>query len=428
MSEVGPSGTTEYQYNSRNRIAGVTRNGQVSSYVYNTEGIRIQKTDSGVTTDYTVDNTWSDPPVVLETTGQNNVAYTYGLNRIRQTRGGQVHHYHHDALGSTRALSGPDGHISDTWDYTAFGEERHRSGDTDNHFLFTGEAFDASLDHYYLRARYYNPAVGRFPTMDTYRGRNHEPATLHKYLYTHGDPVNMVDPSGHMSLARASAGLTIITTLSNIAITSYSMQKMEGEPSGASISISGSVSARGIGGAIGAHIYYDFISEDIWLFAGAGLELSPTSVFRGGKSYSVFAGPVWNTENIEGGFGISKGATATWPIGAGGAIAKAFRRCNTAGNSFWSFMCETGELAGSRKGMGLQFGFMGTDSDSPAFARIGSIGFSMGGLGYGGGVKVVGEDNIFDSLNRRLIEQAKQMKNAAEWDSLRRRMMWKLSQ
>ena len=34
-------------------------------------------------------------------------------------------------------------------------------------------------------------------TMDTSEGNNNDPLSLHKYLYCEGNPVNMVDPSGH---------------------------------------------------------------------------------------------------------------------------------------------------------------------------------------------------------------------------------------
>jgi RHS repeat-associated protein len=45
-------------------------------------------------------------------------------------------------------------------------------------------------------ARYYNPATGRFLSRDPEDGNITDPATLHKYLYANGDPVNMVDPRG----------------------------------------------------------------------------------------------------------------------------------------------------------------------------------------------------------------------------------------
>ena len=43
------------------------------------------------------------------------------------------------------------------------------------------------------------PQQGRFLTMDTWPGSPYDPATLHKYLYTHADPVNNIDPSGNQT-------------------------------------------------------------------------------------------------------------------------------------------------------------------------------------------------------------------------------------
>ena len=45
-------------------------------------------------------------------------------------------------------------------------------------------------------ARYYNPATGRFLSRDPEDGISNNPATLHKYLYVGGDPVNGIDPLG----------------------------------------------------------------------------------------------------------------------------------------------------------------------------------------------------------------------------------------
>jgi RHS repeat-associated protein len=85
-------------------------------------------------------------------------------------------------------------HLSSRYD--AFGETIGETGNVANKYLFAGEQFDEILGDYYLRARYYDASTGRFTRRDTYEGRLGEPLTLHKYTYTHNNPVNGIDPTG----------------------------------------------------------------------------------------------------------------------------------------------------------------------------------------------------------------------------------------
>jgi hypothetical protein len=48
----------------------------------------------------------------------------------------------------------------------------------------------------FLRARYYDPSVGRFLTRDTYPAYAPVPQTLHRYVYVENNPVNHTDPTG----------------------------------------------------------------------------------------------------------------------------------------------------------------------------------------------------------------------------------------
>ena len=50
-------------------------------------------------------------------------------------------------------------------------------------------------------ARWLNPNTGRFQTMDTFKGNNEDPLSLHKYLYGEDNPVNNTDPSGQDPLS-----------------------------------------------------------------------------------------------------------------------------------------------------------------------------------------------------------------------------------
>jgi RHS repeat-associated protein len=67
-------------------------------------------------------------------------------------------------------------------------------------FLYSGEQFDSKIGQQYLRARYYNPATGMFNRLDPFLGNLNDPQSLHKYLYTHADPVNGIDPNGELAI------------------------------------------------------------------------------------------------------------------------------------------------------------------------------------------------------------------------------------
>jgi len=126
--------------------------------------------------------------------------YTYGLQRIDEN---QVisstwtpSFYGYDGAGSVRQLTNTAGVVTDTYEYDAWGNEVNSTGTTPNSYLYRAEQYDSDLGLYYLRARYYNPATGRFLSRDPEDGNAVDPASLHKYLYAGGDPVDMLDPTG----------------------------------------------------------------------------------------------------------------------------------------------------------------------------------------------------------------------------------------
>jgi RHS repeat-associated protein len=88
--------------------------------------------------------------------------------------------------------------------------------------LYSGEQFDSKIGQQYLRARYYDPATGRFNRLDPFFGNLNDPQSLHKYLYTCGDPITYTDPNGEMSIgvSMAMSG-AIIGGISGAAIGAY---------------------------------------------------------------------------------------------------------------------------------------------------------------------------------------------------------------
>ena len=88
--------------------------------------------------------------------------------------------------------------------------------------MFAGEQYDANSGFYYLRARYMNPAMGNFITMDPYSGSLYDPTSLHKYLYANASPVNFIDPTGYFSIPEMMASFEIDSVISGIRCTALS--------------------------------------------------------------------------------------------------------------------------------------------------------------------------------------------------------------
>lgn len=73
---------------------------------------------------------------------------------------------------------------------------RTKSGVLSTRWLFTGEQRDSESELYYLRARYYDPAVGRFLGEDPFRGWAVSPQSHNPYAYVMNNPALYVDPMG----------------------------------------------------------------------------------------------------------------------------------------------------------------------------------------------------------------------------------------
>ena len=87
-----------------------------------------------------------------------------------------------------------DGEIENAYQYDAFGVLRGSREKIHNRILYTGQQYDRISGQYYLRARYYNPVVGRFLQEDVYRGDG-----LNLYTYCKDNPVVYYAPSGYTS-------------------------------------------------------------------------------------------------------------------------------------------------------------------------------------------------------------------------------------
>ena len=177
--------------------------GIVDSFVYDGDGQRVQKQDSTGTTNHV----WDGQNILLETNASNIVQVVYSLepnvygNLISQSRSGVDSFFLFDAVGSTRQLANSAGSVIDSYIYDSFGNSLATSGTTVNPFQYIGRLgyyLDPDSQMYYLRARIYNPAIGRFISVDPSNGGSlgRLPTIVEDYTYVLNNPVSLSDPTG----------------------------------------------------------------------------------------------------------------------------------------------------------------------------------------------------------------------------------------
>ena len=184
--------TRTFRYDAVNRLSEVSENGKCfQRNTYDAEGLRSEMEEN----DRLVKFLYDGDKVIAErddTKGLKRYIRGYELVSSDCEQARTYYHYASDELGSITDVINYKGEVLNHYEYDAFGEFSVREEQVENRFGFAGEQFDPATNLYYLRARFYNPVIGRFIQEDTYYGDG-----LNLYAYCHNNPVGYVDPSGH---------------------------------------------------------------------------------------------------------------------------------------------------------------------------------------------------------------------------------------
>ena len=110
-----------------------------------------------------------------------------------------VYYYLNDHLGSAAVLVDASGNIKDTYKYKPFGESNGTQVNVGQSYRYTGKPMDEEMDMdwYYYGARYYDPEIGRFLSVDPAGGKY---PSWSPYAYCLNNPMRLVDPDGRRSL------------------------------------------------------------------------------------------------------------------------------------------------------------------------------------------------------------------------------------
>ncbi|MDP9178990.1 MAG: hypothetical protein M3O61_15030 [Gemmatimonadota bacterium] len=124
-----------------------------------------------------------------------NEDYIYrGSQMLAAELPGQTKHFHLDHLGTPRLVTDSEGVEISRHTYYPFGYEVGAA--TSGEKQFTGHERDSpTLD--YMHARYYNPSMGRFLSVDPGKDWDPQrPQSWNMYSYVRNNPINSTDPTG----------------------------------------------------------------------------------------------------------------------------------------------------------------------------------------------------------------------------------------
>ena len=250
VQKASPADTTNYGWTVDNRLAKVSTGAKTVEYGYDSSGRRIKRlVKEGATTTethYKVDHQRNYSEILVESTKVNSGAWVDtvhvhtpdGLGElIASTSAGAQTQLFSDGLGSVRvAQTAAASHV---FSYDAFGialgategMPANAADASATSHRYTGEYADSQTGLLHLRARDYDPQIGRFISMDEHPGANRIPLTLNKYLYGNADPVNTVDPSGNFGLGgMMSAGMNIsVSSIARFAVHEMIVDRLAGK-------------------------------------------------------------------------------------------------------------------------------------------------------------------------------------------------------
>jgi RHS repeat-associated protein len=187
------AGSDSYSWDGQNRLSSATVSGTTETYAYDGDDVRISATTGGTTTT----NVWdraSGLPLLLD---DGTDAYLHAGGLQEQVDGSNADSYPlADSLGSVRGMTDGTGTLTATADYGAFGDVRSSTG-AGSSFGYAGEQSDSVTGALYLRARDYQPTLGRFLSADSVQPNAPGTQGYNRYAYAANNPTTWTDPSGH---------------------------------------------------------------------------------------------------------------------------------------------------------------------------------------------------------------------------------------
>jgi len=219
-------------YDSDDHVTRVVKNGVTTTYGFDAMGQRVGVLEGGARKRYlsapNMGRGHESPQAVVNEAGEAiaNFVYAGEMPLMKITSSG-TEYYLGDAMGTVLAKTDTSGSAVDRFDYDGFGSPRGQIGgvpnDTYGDFRFQGMWLDPT-SLYYVRARTYDAAAGRFTSRDPFSGLTRTPETQYPYAFCQSNPYTWADPSGRMTLVESMAvtvGMGVLASVSSASMQHY---------------------------------------------------------------------------------------------------------------------------------------------------------------------------------------------------------------
>ena len=193
-------GTWTYTWQNGRQLQKMQKSGVTAEFVYNADGLRVQKTVNGVATKYTLHG----KNVVHMTSGTDKLHFFYDAqNRPAVVvYNGTAYAYVKSLQGDIVAILDESGNAVVSYGYDAWGAPLWCTGELAETlgkvqpFRYRGYVFDEETGLYYLRSRYYNPQQLRWINSDNIIAVNSGFTAANNYVYCGNSPINRYDANG----------------------------------------------------------------------------------------------------------------------------------------------------------------------------------------------------------------------------------------
>ncbi|MBK8558498.1 RHS repeat-associated core domain-containing protein [Candidatus Amarobacter glycogenicus] len=202
-------GADTFAYDYAGRMTGATVAGATSTYAYDGDDTRVSVTTGGTPIPQLWDRVCGGTkcggscggggrttvPMMVDDTASTYL-WADGLAAEVASGGTRLEDLN-DGLGSVRSWTDAGASVTASANYDAFGGLAASNG-TPGQFRFTGEQWDAATGFEFLRARYYDSAVGRFTASDTVQPNAEGTQGWNLYAYVANNPTTWVDLTGRL--------------------------------------------------------------------------------------------------------------------------------------------------------------------------------------------------------------------------------------